>query len=405
MEPEEQLFATDRAQLRRWLPWLHLFRGFAIALDLRKLLICLCGLGVFLVGSNLAMQVTGGADGSGTDTLLKLPIPEASEARDLSGAVEWAAAVLLMPLRSVVEPGLWLLAIFAESPGRSTGAVQLAWALLVWSFVGGAVVRLARRDVARGERGPLAGAVRFTRKRYLSLLSAPLLPALALAGLILLTVLAGFAGRIPGFGPLLLGVLWYVALLLGAAQLAVMIGLFAGWPLMIATVSAEGADAFEGFSRAFSYVFSRPWYLLWLVAVAAMYGVALLVIASMFCSVAEGLSAMNVWAALGAERTAELFGPRSDLAATRILQSRHRVLELLLAAFAVSYVWSQVAMIYSLLRLSVDHVPLDDLIEEPSERGASDLPLVGVAASEAREQQLRQSGQTDSSGEPSARST
>ncbi|QDU37835.1 hypothetical protein Mal4_21520 [Maioricimonas rarisocia] len=391
MEPEEHLFATDRAQLRRWIPWLHLFRGFGIALDFRKLLICLCGLVVFLIGSNLAMQVTGGSDRAGTDAILKLPTPADYEARDLSGPVEWAAAVLLLPLRCVVEPGLWLLVDFRGSPGRGAKAVQLVWALLVWSFVGGAVVRLARSDVARGERGSLAGTVRFARRRYLSLLSVPLLPALALAGLILLTVLTGFAGRIPGMGPLLLGLLWYVALLLGVVQVAVMIGLFAGWPLMIATISFEGADAFEGFSRAFSYVFSRPWYLVWLVAVAAVYGVALLVVASAFCTLAGGLAAINVFAGLGAE-----------LPATWILQSPGGVLELLLAAFAVSYVWSQVAMIYSLLRLSVDHVPLDDLVEEPAMGATSDLPLVGVAASEAREQQLRQSANADSSEEPSA---
>src|SRR5262245_53048487 len=39
VQPEERFYETNRAQLLRWLPWLHLFRAFRIALDPRKIVL------------------------------------------------------------------------------------------------------------------------------------------------------------------------------------------------------------------------------------------------------------------------------------------------------------------------------------------------------------------------------
>lgn len=385
------------------MPWLHLFRGLGIALDVRKLLVCLGGLALFLSGSRMTGWTPPAAGEARTTAVVDLPPAAALSSAEFPHLVRWVAENLLLPLRWVLEPAATLL--WGDQSGTSSTAavvLQLLWGLLVWTFIGGILTRLARHDVARGERGGLAEAVQFTRRRYPSLLTAPMLPVLAVVGLMLLSACAGLAGRMPVVGAWLLGAFWFVPLLFGAVQVLVMAGLLVGWPLMIATVSVEDADAFEGFSRAFSYVFSRVGYLVWLVAVALGYGLVLFIVATLFCSAAAEIATRSVAAGLGAERAAELFDPASELAAAQLLQTWSGTVELLLAAFAVSYVWSQVTMIYGLLRLSVDNVPLDDLVEEPARRTSDSLPLVGVAASEAREQQLRQSAGDADSGEPSA---
>jgi hypothetical protein len=51
----------------------------------------------------------------------------------------------------------------------------------------------------------------------------------------------------------------------------VLVGLV-GWPLMSATVSAEGTDAWEAVSRSYSYVYQAPWHFIWYSFVALVYG-------------------------------------------------------------------------------------------------------------------------------------
>lgn len=400
MEPEEHLFATDRAQLRRWLPWLHLFRGFGIALDIRKLLVCLCGLALFAGGNSLLDGFADESAVSGVEARFSMMPQLPASLADWKQSVSQAEAVLLEPLRTLFGPLLTLLGYAGAETSRGIAAARLVWGLLVWSFVGAAVIRMARHDVARGERGNLAGAVRFARRHTVSLLAAPLLPALTVAILLVLMAVVGLVGRIPGIGTMIVGAIWFVPLLVAAAQVLVVVGLIIGWPLMIATVSVEDADAFEGFSRAFSYVFSRPFYLLWLLGVSAIYGVMVMTVAGLMFTAMSEVARLSVSTGLGDQATAALMDPRSGLPGARMLGAWTAGLGLLLSALAISYIWSQVAMVYSLLRLSVDQVPLDDLIEEPATGVTSDLPLVGVAASEARERQLRQTESTDSSEEP-----
>src|SRR5204862_6458076 len=45
-----------------------------------------------------------------------------------------------------------------------------------------------------------------------------------------------------------------------------------GWPLMSATISAEGTDSWEAVSRSYSYVYQAPWHYIWYSLVALAYG-------------------------------------------------------------------------------------------------------------------------------------
>jgi hypothetical protein len=63
-------------------------------------------------------------------------------------------------------------------------------------------------------------------------------------------------------------------LLAGLGIAVALIGLV-GWPLMSATVSAEGTDSWEAVSRSYSYVFGAPWHYIFYAGVALVYGAVL----------------------------------------------------------------------------------------------------------------------------------
>src|SRR5262249_30341303 len=73
-------------------------------------------------------------------------------------------------------------------------------------------------------------------------------------------------------GPIVLGVFFFLALLAGFVMTLVLLGLFGGFNLMYPTIAVEGSDSFDAISRSFSYVYARPWRLIFYFLVAIAYG-------------------------------------------------------------------------------------------------------------------------------------
>src|SRR5207302_9691654 len=132
------------------------------------------------------------------------------------------------------------------------GPIQSLYFLLVllvtvvtWAFFGGAITRIAAVQVARQEKPTLPEALRFTSKRWLSFVTAPLFPLLFVLFFLLIMIVFGLFHLIPWFGDIFVdGLFWWVLLILGLAMAAALVGLI-GWPLMSSTVSTEGTDSWE----------------------------------------------------------------------------------------------------------------------------------------------------------------
>ena len=77
-------------------------------------------------------------------------------------------------------------------------------------------------------------------------------------------VVLGLLMRLDVFA-FLAGLAWPFVLLLGLLMAILLLGALVGWPLMWATVSVEGTDAFDALSRSYAYTYQRPWRLLWYV--------------------------------------------------------------------------------------------------------------------------------------------
>jgi hypothetical protein len=194
-------------------------------------------------------------------------------------AIDWLAReqfpVLIEPVIKLIRPLLYFLSGSANSWGiKLYFLLVFIWTVVTWSLFGGAITRIAVVQVARpGEPIGLTEAVRFTYKRLLSYVSAPLFPLALVFALLIFSFIFSLFHSIPIFGDIVVdGLFWFVMLLIGLVMSLSLVGLAVGWPLMAPTISAEGTDSWEALSRSFSYVFQRPWHYLWYVAVTVAYG-------------------------------------------------------------------------------------------------------------------------------------
>ncbi|REJ71660.1 MAG: hypothetical protein DWQ34_18120 [Planctomycetota bacterium] len=425
-ELEEQFYETDRARLVRWLPWLHMFRAFRIALDARKLLLAAAALLLISGGGRLidsapfSPMSRGEESAAGANWPWQKPlIVTDSEAPLLAGAATDPALLLkdavshtslvVSPFRDILDPGSELFRIGNRWSDVAYAWTRLLWALAIWALFGGAIARLAALQFADSRDVGLRAAVNYSAQRFLSYFSAPLLPLVFIAFFWLLCLLVGLVARIPAVGEIVAGVLWFVPLLCGLAISIIVLCVAAGWPLMISTVSVEGSDSFDGLSRSYDYLLHRPLYALWLVLLAMVYGSLVLFFA---VGVVQFATHTAVWAAAaggGVDRIAALSGAvdasesvrlgDTSFTARTVFAMWTQLIAVLLWALVYSFFWSSAVIVYTLLRKSLDATPLTHVYVPRSKSDGDSLPLVGVPAAETREAaEATQDGAEVSSG-------
>src|SRR5881394_1639735 len=98
-------------------------------------------------------------------------------------------------------------------------AIFFLWFLVVWSIFGGAIARIAAVHVARDEKISIRQALRFSTAKFLSFLSAPIILVVGLV-----VAIGGALGNIPGIGPILVGALFFLALIAGFVMTLVLLG-------------------------------------------------------------------------------------------------------------------------------------------------------------------------------------
>jgi len=160
------------------------------------------------------------------------------------------------------------------------------WLLVIWSFFGGAIARLAAVEIATDERVGFKEALRFAMRKYQALIWSPLVPLLGMLFLAFLIVIAGLLCAIPWVGPIILALIFFPLMLLaGFAIFLIAIGGVLGFELMFPAIAAEASDAFDAISRAYSYIFSQPWR--WIVynAIAVVYAGLCMLLVKIFAKV------------------------------------------------------------------------------------------------------------------------
>jgi hypothetical protein len=171
------------------------------------------------------------------------------------------------------------------------------WELLVWGLVGGAITRIAALKFTRDEApGPVAAVSHAVSK----LPSYSLPPLIALGGAAVFAIQLAILGLLMNIGvfAFLAGLAWPFVLMLGLLMAILLLGALVGWPLMWATISVEGTDAFDALSRSYAYTYQRPWRLLWYVLVVAVLAIVSMFVVKLFATTAIALGDWSVdWGA------------------------------------------------------------------------------------------------------------
>jgi hypothetical protein len=270
-----------RIAWRDLFPWLILLRTFRIAISPAHLAVASVAVLLAPLGWWIAALLFQPEFIEQPARNLRLAIPGSENSRlaqDLPAAARaWlpsARTAILDAYYDFAEPVARLFLLRTTVRETAYYALGTLWLLVVWSFPAGLITRRAVVDLATDSPTGVVEAARFAGRRFHWYLLAPLYPLIGVLVLAAGIALIGLPIRwLPGAGSVLAGLLWIFVVLAGLAALWLLGGLLFGFPLMWPTISAErDGDAFEAFSRSYSYVYSRPLYYFFYVVVAALFG-------------------------------------------------------------------------------------------------------------------------------------
>ncbi len=275
--------------------------------------------------------------------------------------------------------------------------------LCILCLAGGALCRAAALQFAQGERAGLVESLRFSIKRFMSLLAAPLIPIGIFVCLGMFIACLGLVGNVSWIGELLIAVGMPLVLGLGCVALFIVVGVVCGFNLMFPTIAFEDSDCFVAINNAFRFVYARPWYYGFYTFVSAIYGAVCYIFVRVlaFGVLLTGYRFLQ-WGfldenaklqALWPEPTfVNLFGisaPEATMWTGGIAVWMIRVSVLLvvalLIAFVMSFYYSWNTIIYALLRRHVDDIPLNR-IQPHSD--ASETPREDVKQTETEPKSL-----------------
>lgn len=255
--------------------------------------------------------------------------------------------------------------------------------LAVTAIAGGAICRISALQFARGEKPGLTEALRFSTKRFTSFFTTPLAPFGIIIFIGLFIFILGLIGNIPRAGELIIGLFVLLALVAGALIVVVLIGTAAGFNLMFPAVAYDGSDCFDAISRSFSYVYAKPWRMIFYTSVAAVYGAISYTFVRFFAFSLLWVTHLTLQLGIWTQNSKEvnkldaiwskpefmrLLGT-SDMVTTNWAESIAAfIIHLFLLAvvglvvsFIISFYFTANTIIYSLMRNKVDDTALEDV--------------------------------------------
>ena len=263
--------------------------------------------------------------------------------------------------------------------------------LVVWSFMGAVISRIAALEYGRDELPTLADGVDMARKKYAAYFFAPISPLIGVVFFSLLNALGGLIGSIPYVGPVLMvvGIVpWFIStvIIVFIAVLGVI-----SFSMMYPAISIGGKDAFEGWSSAYSYVlwgFNR---FVGYSVVAAIIGILTTVAAWALCEffIYTLLQTLHYWyiggqtwvsyAALsGPYYMTEVFMSPADSLLMRgtsgVMLVALLCVRAIPAAYLFSYFFTAGTVICFLMRKHVDRIEIDEVYEEEEEEEFGEMP-------------------------------
>jgi hypothetical protein len=296
---------------------------------------------------------------------------------------------------AVATAGFFRAAFEAGAWGLLAGVLLGIWlaAMLVGSFFGLAVTRMAAIELTCDRRGDVGEALRFARRHWHWAFLTP--ACLILAAVILLGAAAArlALGRV---SELLLVVAAPCALVLALGAVVIVFGLLAGGGLAWSTIATEWSDAFDAITRVYGYSFAHSYrvllyrigaFIAWCGAVLSRGFRALLVLGGFYLALVVGLGRAHVDALFDAALLEPPGGPPlpQTVAGWTIVACIAIFLTMQVARLLVFRLVLRQG-IYLLLRLRVDRVPLDNIDGYRPDDSAFDPTAQGFELVEVEEE-------------------
>jgi len=252
--------------------------------------------------------------------------------------------------------------------------------LVIWSIIGGAITRSAALEFARDEKIGFKESLSFASKKFWSYFWSPITPALGVLFFSACNILGGLLGQVKYIGEIAVAIGFPLAIISGF--LIIFIGIIGiiGFFLMFPAISAEGSDAFDAMSRAYSYVISKPKHFISLFLSIIICGtifaffvclVACLVMQTSFYTVGFGMGQKF-------ESIREVIsGGKATMASLDLLSMKFTALMLMVymalvkvavGSLVVGFAGSASTIAYFLLRKDVDGTDINDVYIEEQEK-------------------------------------
>ncbi|MFP6694493.1 MAG: hypothetical protein VB875_15835 [Pirellulales bacterium] len=288
---------------------------------------------------------------------LRPPAPTTHELRQNLGKVE----------RRVLQPLVPFVLLF-DGALTWTGLAYVllcgAWTLIVWSFFGAMITRVAALRLTIDEHASWGRMSAYARSRWNSYFAAPLFPLAGVVTAAIPIAVLGFLAR-SDVTTIVTGLLWPLAIVAGLFMALLLVGLMLGWPLMYATISTEGTDSFDALGRSYAYVYQRPLHYLFYIVVALVCGGIGLFIVELFAYL---VIHTTEWAAswfLPSDRAGDLLNGELDTGlgyvGSSLILFWKNIVFAIVAGFPLAYMWCAATAIYLLLRRQVDAAEMDEV--------------------------------------------
>lgn len=373
-----------RVEWQELFPWFLLFRVPGLACELRKFAVSTVALLLMYLGWTISATIWLGDDFGSTFT-------------GYGQIGSWGSAFLsLNPMSfvwfEITEPvrALWTWQQTASQFGHA--ACCSVWMVLVWSYFGGLLCRLAALQLAREESSTLGAAVRHARNFWVRYLFCPLIP---LSGILLASIPLYLAGGFSRTEFTFFVVAWLgpFALLAGIFLALAVTALLAGWPMMVAGLSAERTEGFDVFARSYSYLSQRPlpilayvlltsflgivsWFLVFGFAAIVTYALCWnfgnsIWIGNIIQALPDGLRAWMPVDTLARDPVA--FETWFGNTGIWVMSFWGYLIYYVALSYGYSYFWTAVTGIYLVARYDVDATEMDEVSTDPPTKGLPPL--------------------------------
>lgn len=255
--------------------------------------------------------------------------------------------------------GLWLL-------------FSAAVIIMIWALFGGAITRISALEFTKDEQVGMSEALEYSMEKFQSNFMAFIIPMLGIFFFWAVISIVALLANIPYFDALVM--LGLPAALLGGVIITfILIGFAFGFPLFTPSLSVEGTDSFDAFSRAFSYVMAEPrkYAGYWLFNI--IYGSIGTLFVWAFASVSiKSVNSAGLVATFGEKfRNVMEMNPTADsslsIVAWALYYAWMLLFEFIAASFPLVFFFCASTMVYLLMRKHVDGIEMEEIFEDLGE--------------------------------------